>query len=165
MIRRLVLTAGLTVLGAIALAPKAYAQVAAPAANEMVKFEGAVGSVCKFSGTKPGELYQVDPVTLDSDVPEGKSGGITVNCTGENQISVAAPMPVKVPTGFTADALLDAKISDGTNQTYAVDGPTTPLNVTPAVDVPLTVDMVVESTNPLPPGVYQYDVMLTATPN
>ena len=163
MIRRLALTAGFAVLGAVAFAPKAHGQ-AAPAAQEDVMFEGTVGSVCTLSDPTPGTLALVDtdPSILSSETVGGESGTITVNCTGENQVSVTSVTAGEVPEGFTAQSAI-ATLSDGTNTTNS-NAPT-PLNVTNDADVPLDVDLVVESDTALPAGSYEYTVTVTATPS
>lgn len=163
MIRRLALTAGFAVLGAMALAPKAHAQ-AAPA-TEMVPFAGSVGSVCTLSNPEPGILGLTDPANptvLDSEATDGQSGSITVNCSGENQVSVTEVTPGEVPEGFTAQSTI-AKLSDGINSTDN-DASPDPLNVTNGSEVTLEVNLQVTSDTALPPGSYEYNVMVTAAP-
>ena len=75
MIRRLALTAGFAILGAVAFAPSASAQTAP--AEEMVEFTGTVDSNCSFSGTTVGTLAAADEgKMLSSKVPGGSSGEI-----------------------------------------------------------------------------------------
>ncbi len=162
MIRRLALTAGFAILGAVAFAPKAHGQ-AAPAAQEDVMFEGTVGSVCTLSDPTPGTLaLDENPSILSSEAAGGESGTVTVNCTGENQVSVTSVTAGEVPEGFTAQSAI-ATLSDGTNTTNS-NAPT-PLNVTNDADVPLEVDLVVTSDTPLPAGSYEYTVTVSATPS
>ncbi len=162
MIRRLALTAGFALLGAMALAPKAHAQTSD---EMMVPFSGTVGSVCTLSNPTPGTLALVDGdlTTLDSTATDGISGSITVNCNGENQVSVTSVTAGEVPEGFTAQSTI-ATLFDGTNITDN-DTLTTPLNVTTDTDVPLDVDLRVESDTDLPEGLYEYNVTVTATPS
>lgn len=162
MIRRLALTAGLAVISAIALAPKAHAQVAAGPANETVEFSGTVGSTCQFSGTKAGVLGASPNGMATKEV--GTSGETTVNCTGGGEVSVSPPRKSDAPTNFTAaPGSLKAYISDPQGETRNSDSPE-PLQVLPGANVLLKVDMEVGSEGTLPPGVYEYEVTLTATP-
>ena len=161
MIRRLALTAGFAVLGAVAFAPSASAQVADPV-QEDVTFEGTVGSTCTLTPGRPGELMPGENNSLDSfTMAEAQSGQLTVNCTGNNQISVTPPSPVTVPDGFTADTLA-ALVSEAGTEVTSSGTPAAP--VTPGSEVLLDVDMVVGSNNPLPPGSYEYTVTVSATP-
>ena len=159
MIRRLALTAGLAVVSAVVFVPKAHAQTAAPAINETVEFEGTVGSVCTFDGTKGGILDQPTATVLDSETPGGTSGQTKVNCTGGGVISVDVA-PGNVPPGFTPDNVV-AKVTSGPNSADSEAGDS--FDVPPG-DVNLDVDLLVEDSDPLPPGLYQYDVMVTAAP-
>ena len=162
MIRRLALTAGFAILGAMALAPKAHAQTAAPS-EEKVMFNGTVGAVCTFSGTKPGTLAQF-PSGLTTDSQGGGTEGETiVTCTGDNNnITVAAPRKVKAPANFQGSSI--AFVSYGP-QSISSDGSPNSLQV-PAGDATLQVGMQVDSNGgALPPGAYEYEVTLTAVSN
>ncbi len=163
MIRRLALTAGFAVLGAVAFAPKAHAQ-AAPV-TDTVRFEATIGSVCTLTDTQPGTLAQAgDQLVSDPDLGGGGSGKITVNCTGGNEVSVAAPAEVSVPTGFTPIDL-QSQLMQQDSTLVADSAGTTGSVSTDGSDVILDVDMQVISGSGFPPGTYEYDVEVTATPN
>ena len=166
MIRRLTLTAGLAVLSAVALTPKAQAQVAQPE-TEAVPFSGTVGSVCQFKDITPGTLAQRDPRTLESVFdpiapPTGVPGRTTVNCTNGGEISVSTPTAVNVPSGFSPQDLI-AFVFNG-NQVADSNG-SPPIIVTSDADVPLQVGMSVRANGSLPAGAYEYEVTVTASPN
>lgn len=167
MIRRLALTSGLAVLSAITLATKAQAQNAAAPSEETIMFSATVGSVCTFSDTKPGVLGQFN--SRLSTIPQegGTAGETVVNCTSEpNNITVTAPRQVTAPSSFN-QGLSRAFVSYG-GQTINSDGPGGPggssLNV-PAGGATLQVDMEIDGNGNLPPGLYEYEVTVTASPN
>ena len=125
MIRRLVLTSGLVLAGAVAFSPKALAQ------SVDVIFEGNIGESCSFATPVPGVLvYRGGPPTgpgsvngeITSDAPGGVSGTVDVSCNTSGvdlQISDArfvsftptnpdfAPPPSAFLPG--SDAFLDAR--------------------------------------------------------
>ena len=177
MIRRLALTAGFAVLGAVAFAPDASAQT-----TETVPFSGEFGSVCTFGDVQPGILAQEQSdrawVQASSDLPGisevGQSGQTTVNCTGEASLSVSTPVETSVPPTFSGQPTY-AVVYDGTNTTAAGtpinpgwDRPTAALTIPANTDVNLGVSMTAgeENIGPgVPSGTYEYEVTLTATPN
>ena len=162
MIRRLALTAGFAILGAVAFVPEAQAQNAAPS-EETIMFTGTVGAVCTFSDTNPGTLGEF-PGGLTTDPQEGgTSGETTVTCTGDNNdISVAAPRRIKAPANFQGSS--EAFISY--NQDTASSNGSGPSFVkVPAGEATLQVNMEVDSNGPLLPGAYEYEVTLTAVSN
>jgi hypothetical protein len=162
MIRRLALTAGFAILGAVAFAPKAHAQ-AAPE-TEMVPFKGTVGSVCTLSDPREGALVQLNDDTLSSfEVAGGKLGSITVNCTNNNTISVGAPDAVDPPNGFNpVNSFADLT----QNGSFFADTSGLLSSVEPGVETVLDVGMSVENdTGALPAGLYKFNVPVTATPN
>ncbi|MDY6898165.1 MAG: hypothetical protein SWZ49_08805 [Cyanobacteriota bacterium] len=161
MIRRLVLTAGFAVLGAVAFAPGASAQTAPT--NETVQFEGEILSACTFTPSVDGVLVSPDARTLNSTAAGGSAGTTTVDCNA-GTITVAAP----APTGTTptpADVTLTATVTDTTNPANTADSSGTSFSPA-AANLPLDVDMeAVAATNDLPAGIYTYDVVVTASPN
>ncbi|MGB3758617.1 MAG: hypothetical protein WBA07_19920 [Rivularia sp. (in: cyanobacteria)] len=163
MIRRLALTAGFAVLSAVAFAPKAHGQVA-PAVTEPVTFEGTVGSVCTLTDPNPGVLVQAGDALVSRPIDGGESGSITVNCTGSNEVSVAAPTPVQVPPAFATPLSLKAELMENGNPFADSDTGATN-SVAPGIDAVLGVDMEIISGSGFPAGVYEYDVEVTAAPN
>ncbi len=185
MIRRLVLTAGLAVLGAVAFTPKAHAQTAdaqpqTGTASETVPFSGTVGSTCAFTNTQPGILEpdQIPSyVTANNTIFDGQgtTGKTTVNCTNGASITVAQPNPIKVPPGFSP-SVTQAVVSNG-ETVISSPGPKfdggswsqvgTNLPITAGEDVALDVGMIAGEDNgpAIPSGMYEYEVTLTATPD
>ncbi len=162
MIRRLALTAGFAVLSTMALTTRAHAQTAAPS-EETIMFSATVGSVCTFSGTKPGILGQFNSRLSTNPQEGGTEGETVVNCTNEpNNITVAAPRRVKAPSNFN-QGQSRAFVSYG-GQGVSSDGSPPSLSV-PAGGATLQVGMEVDSNGPLPPGLYEYEVTVTASPN
>ncbi len=159
MIRRLALTAGFAVLGAVAFAPSASAQVSD---TEDVPFTGTVGSVCTLSDPTPGTLALVegDPTTLSSTAIDGVSGTVTVNCNSSSTIVTSVNDSPVVPEGFNAETVTVTLSSSDAGFTEAGG-----LLATSDTDVPLNVDLEVGSDAPLPEGSYEYTVTVTATPS
>ena len=160
MIRRLALTVGFAVLGAVAFEPNAQAQTAE---SETIMFSGNVGAVWTFSDTQPGTLALLDDVTLGT-LPEagGISGVTMVSCTNDNnEISVATPRQVQAPANFQGSSTAFVSYNDETADSDNGDS-----FQVPAGESTLEVDMLVENTaGPLPDGVYEYEVTVTATSN
>ncbi|MCJ8281543.1 MAG: hypothetical protein MJK14_17205 [Rivularia sp. ALOHA_DT_140] len=157
MIRRLALTAGLTILGAIAFAPNANAE------DVKVDFSGEVPSDCTFTIPVAGELaLSADKTTLDSTTDPGFAGTTTVNCNG-GTVTVAPPDP----TGDTptAGVTVSATVTNVANPAQTADSSGTNFTLN-ADNVDLSIDMqAVASIDELPAGSYTYEVSVTATPN
>jgi len=161
MIRRLALTAGFAILGAVAFAPKAQAQNAAPS-EETIMFSGTVGAVCTFSDTNPGTLSEFTGGLTTNPQGGGTSGETTVTCTGDNNdISVAAPRRIKAPANFQGSS--EAFVSYNQDTANSNGGPS--FVKVPAGEATLQVNMEVQSNGPVPPGAYEYEVTLTAVSN
>jgi hypothetical protein len=176
--RRLAVVSGLAVLSAVAFAPKAGAQTVD------INFSGTVTGTCAFSGTTNGSLGQYMPtapfVEATNGTPignTGTTGTTTVNCTTGGQVTVAAPVKVAAPTGFT-DTTKHAVVYDvatNVNTSATVGTPiwingisTSPLTIPANTNRTLRVGMLVGvpgSTGGVPAGTYNYKVTLTATPN
>lgn len=164
MIRRLLLTASFAILGAMAFTSKAHGQAAPD--EMMVPFEAIIGSVCQLSNPIQGNLVEAGG-TLTSDPTEtgAARGKIDVECTGANTISVAAPVAVQVPPGFSAASAQAALFEDG-NPIAIADSIGNTGTVTTGSVATLEVEMqVTQGGGGFPPGVYQYNVPVTATPN
>ena len=162
MIRRLALTAGFAVLGAVAFAPSASAQVAD---TETVPFEATIGSTCTLSNPQQGDLVEAGDLLTSNPVEGGARGKIEVECTGNNVVSVAAPVVLQVPTGFTTvpnseQARLFDSGTEIANSDTGTTGSVAPGNATLEVEME-----VIQNGSGFPPGLYQYDVEVTATPN
>ena len=165
MIRRLALTVGLAALGAVAFSPKAHGQVATPA-NEEVTFEGNVGDVCTLTDVEPGILAQDGDLLSANPNDGGAFGKVTVNCSGPNEVSVGAPSPVNVPSGFTPDpgSQEAALLEQNGNVLTTNNAPSG--TIPPGGDIILNVDMrVINGGGNFPSGVYEYNVPVTAAPN
>ncbi|MEO1432297.1 MAG: hypothetical protein AAFV71_25170 [Cyanobacteria bacterium J06633_8] len=189
MIRRYLLTAGLAILGTVAFAPNAQAQTANPpsqngSASETVPFSGTVGSACTFSETQPGILEAPGSSTFVSgnvgvfSGGNGTAGQTTVNCTNGGSLTVAQPNPINVPPGFNP-AVTQAIVATETDKAPYLSSPgprfdggswsqvIPTLDIAPGADLPLQVAMIAgERGGPvIPSGNYEYEVVLTATPN
>ncbi|MEM7715569.1 MAG: hypothetical protein AAF349_18685 [Cyanobacteria bacterium P01_A01_bin.68] len=165
MIRRLALTVGFAILGAVAFSPKAHGQAATPA-NEEVTFEGNVGDVCTLTDVEPGTLGRSGDLLSANPNDGGSFGKVTVNCSGPNEVSVGAPSPVNVPSGFTPNpgSQQAALLEQNGNELATSNGPSGA--VTPGGDIILNVDMrVINGGGIFPSGVYEYNVPVTAAPN
>lgn len=169
MIRRLALTASFAVLGAVAVAPKAQAQAAAPA-TETIQFNGAIGSVCTFKNTTAGVLVDLAGIDLTTAPDEGGTEGeTTVNCTSSsNSITVSEPRQIQAPPDFVervGRSVSEVSYNGQSAQSLSASGPATSLQV-PAGDSTLKVSVFVRTEDDnVPPGIYQYEVDVTATPN
>jgi len=167
MIRRLALTAGFAILGAVACTPKANAQ----SVNQDVPFSATVTSNCAFIGNaQAGTLSLSGPPpedpgslgrSLSSENPGGQSGQVTVNCSGGGGLSVSTPQPQTVPSGFSPDdaiATISSSSFDARSDVQDI------LPVSGGADVDIQVDMEVFHTGNLPAGNYSYNVTVTAAP-
>jgi len=179
MIRRLALTAGFAILGAVAFAPNAQAQTAdadtekAPV-TEMVPFSGKVESSCIFNfegqTTKPGFLgLSTDGKTLSSEANTGGDGATpadtTIYCYGPTSGTISVGDPIATGTTITSAGDLDvvAQVSNGSGTATSEDKAS--FDIEPDQNVNLTVNMTITSTKRLPAGQYSYDVPIMATPN
>lgn len=168
MIRRLVLTASFAILGAMAFTSKAHAQAAAAADEMMVPFEAIIGSVCQLSNPIQGDLVQAGDALTSDPTTGGTRGKIDVECTGGNTISVAAPVAVSVPPGLSIiPGSEQARLFENGNPISIADSdPGNTGTVIPGGAATLEVEMqVTQDGAGFPPGVYQYNVPVTATPN
>ncbi|MBV6627342.1 MAG: hypothetical protein KI793_31115 [Rivularia sp. (in: Bacteria)] len=183
MIRRLALSAGFAILGAVAFAPNAQAQTGT--ASETVPFTGTVGSACTFSNTQPGTLEApgTAPRFIAGNVGifsagNGTAGKTTVNCSNGGSLTVAQPNPISVPAGFNP-AVTQAIIATETDVSPYTSSPgprfdtgsysqvQPSLTIPTGTDVELQVGMIAGERNGpvIPSGFYEYEVTLTAAPN
>ncbi|MBE9124621.1 MULTISPECIES: hypothetical protein [unclassified Coleofasciculus] len=191
MIRRLLLTSGLVLAGAVAFSPKALAQ------SVDVMFEGNIGPECSFAAPVPGTLvYAGGPQTnpgplsgpITSDAPGGVSGKVDVSCntpgvdiqisdarfvsfTPTNPDPGAPPLP---PGAFGSPLEVRARVPGA--QTFyfgSAEGGGTPSPSMALFPIPLApnqplqqtveVDMSVDTPNPKA-GIYTYKATLTIVP-
>jgi hypothetical protein len=168
MIRRLALTAGFAILGAVAFAPKAHAQ-AAPV-TEMVPFSGEIKSSCQFNpgggDAKPGLLKpNVDGRTMSTTL--GTPGETIIVCYGPTSggtISVGTPMKgEKTPAG---DFTMNASVTSGNGGEATSEDVTSSFEIGIDEETNLTVNMEVTTNEKrLPAGEYSFNVPVTVTPN
>jgi len=172
---RLALAGALTILGAVALAPKAQAQD-----TITIPFNGTVNSSCTFSNLQTGTLAQpsanAEYLMAHSGSNVGQPGSVAVNCpSGSAQVGISAPVKVNAPNSFSP-SVVQAVLTDGTNSTTAFTGnrfnTNAPWNANTgditvnSASANMSVCMVVgenASTNGLPFGTYLYQVTVTAT--
>ncbi|MEO1393871.1 MAG: hypothetical protein AAFV90_13260 [Cyanobacteria bacterium J06634_5] len=158
----------IAVAGVSTTASGAFAQ-AAPV-DDTVNFTGTVGSVCTFSNVVDGELGLDGPNSLESDSADGGlTGSIDLECTGPAEVSVSLPED----NGSTTDILTGANNYgaevqvDPTNFTVNTfgGGPSGPINFAVGpVSETLNVFMFVNAGSAIPAGAYDYNVVVTATP-
>lgn len=162
--------------GLAANATGAFAQ-AAPADGN-VNFTGAVGSVCFFSNMANGSLIDsggflesADPFAAVN--PPGSAvGTIDLECTGDVEISVGVPQDNGSSTDLTSTSpsygavvadssrnfVAAADVFNGTPNSSSSGILPGPFNDT------LSVGMFVDAGGAVPEGIYNYNVVVTATP-
>ncbi|MBE9220477.1 hypothetical protein IQ222_17165 [Dolichospermum flos-aquae LEGE 04289] len=177
-LRRLALVSSMAALSAVAFNPTAQAQL-----DEEVTFAGDILFTCSFSSTTAGSLRSRGGwMEAAGNIPgfdKGTAGSTTISCNGPALVSPSAPTKVSAPAGFddsNAQSLI--YIADNANGSrfvsssrgngpwgsYAsnVAGIPIPTN-TPRV---LTVGMATGSgSGSVVAGIYDYKVLVTATPN
>ncbi len=164
MLRRFALVSGLAVLSAVAFAPKASANPD----TQIIEFNGEIAKTCNIELLGNGQLDQ-DNVQA-SRLVTTMSGGAEVTCNGASTLSVSAPQlqptSTAIANGFTAAAGSEVAVASGGsfNQTIS-DTPPSPLDR--GVTHTVIVEMEAQTADglALPPGTYEYQVTLTATPN
>ena len=165
---RAMIAAAVTATGITTAATGAFAQ--AVPADETVNFTGTVGSVCVFSENTPG-ILAVDTVgnQIAADFPGATMGSVNLDCTGGVDVSVGMPQDNGSTTDLLATATdvrsfatvvgmpgAGATNDNGTStSTGAIPGPFSDT---------LEVDMFVDAGAPIPAGAYDYNVVVTATP-
>ena len=100
----------------------------------------------------------------------GTPGSVDLSCTGDAELSVSAPQD----NGSTSDLLATANLYEavaefgtGTNLNGTFmdnQGNGGPAFMPGPVDETISVNMMVDSGNPIPEGAYNYNVVVTATP-
>lgn len=166
---RAIVAAAVTATGIVTTTTGAFAQ--AVPADEAVNFTGTVGSVCMFSNNVSGTLM-VDAIgnQLASDLPGATMGAVDLDCTGGVDISVSTPQD----NGSTTDLLSGATFYNAAAEVASMPG-VMASNDNSGADVPtgaiagpfsdtLNVNMMIDAGTPIPAGAYDYNVMVTATP-
>jgi hypothetical protein len=175
-LRRLALVSSIAALSAVAFNPKAQAE---PATQD-INFAGSVPAVCTFSNTTAGSLVSANGRLKGTgglaNVAGGTYGTTSVVCNGGAALSVAAPVQVTAPAGFTA-VNTQTIVYDWNYGEWLRTVPTSgdvmfnglnsdPLTLGANQPRSYGVGMVVVPTNDIVlPGSYSYNVTLTATPN
>ena len=174
-LRKGLLASVIAASGLVVSATGAFAQ-AAPA-NGDVNFMGTVGSVCTFSNMSNGTLvgggsFLESANPLNTTNPPGSAvGNIDLDCTGNVEISVGLPqdngsttdlLPTANAYGATvADSssgfLAGADVFSGTPSSNSSGTIFGPFNDT------LSVGMYIDA-GFVPEGAYNYNVVVTATP-
>ncbi|MDB9435627.1 hypothetical protein PN450_02130 [Dolichospermum lemmermannii CS-548] len=175
-LRRLALVSSIAALSAVAFNPTAQAE----SATQDINFAGTVPAVCTFSNTTAGSLVSANNRLKGAgglgNVVGGTYGTTSVVCNGGAALSVAAPVQVTAPAGFSAvnTQTIVYDPTYGQNlQTVPASGNaminglnSDPLSLAANESHSYQVGMVVVPTNDtILPGSYSYKVTLTATPN
>jgi hypothetical protein len=175
-LRRLALVSSIAALSAVAFNPKAQAE---PATQD-INFAGTVPAVCTFSNTTAGSLVGTNGRLKGTgglaNVAGGTYGTTSVVCNGGAALSVAAPVQVTAPPGFSevnTQTIVHDPIYGQFLQTVPTQGDAMingynfdPLSLGANESHSYRVGMVVVPNNDtIVSGSYSYKVTLTATPN
>ncbi|MEM7063605.1 MAG: hypothetical protein AAF572_10630 [Cyanobacteria bacterium P01_B01_bin.77] len=167
---RSLVAAAVATAGVVITASGAFAQ-AAPPVDETVNFQGEVGSVCSFDNVVDGRLGYDGISVLDSrdNFNGGQSGSVDLSCTGEFGISVSLPQD----NGSTNDLLslafdygadVEAPAFGLAVQNSLVAPSAGPALFGAPIDQMLDINMYVFDPGVIPSGSYNYNVVVTATP-
>ena len=168
------------VMPAIAVAVTSVAIAAHPSfaqtapTSTSVPFQGLVGSACTFSNIANGALSYDNAQKLSASlIPgtySGTPGSVDLNCSGDVELSASAPQDngstanilpnatvARGAVGYITDPLAYTDLAQGGNSITSgrINGP---------VNETYAVGMIVQSNIPIPEGVYDYNVVVTATP-
>ncbi len=165
--RRSLLTAGLIILGTVAIAPKTMAQTVD------VPFTGAINYTCSFGTPTPGTLVgSSSQSTTSTMMASGGFGGssnyiggvvgkVSVNCNSSARLSVSAPVQTGGPTSTPISGSVAAVRANSTTITTSGNSPLLLSTGFNSLDVDAAID---NKGVPLLPGVYSYKVTLTVVP-
>ncbi len=158
MLRRSLCVSALILAGTLGFASSAKAQTAD------VPFAGIVGTSCILIPT-PGVLVPNagDTALSSSEGTGATSGTVTINCSGNTDVSVAQPVIVTVPTDADS-AVLASTLTVGGNSISGIAADILTL-VFPGLPVVADVDMTATLAGGLPAGAYSYSVTVTAVPD
>ena len=166
-IRRSVAALAITAAGLATSATGAFAQAAPTDAT--VNFQGTVGSVCTFSNVVNGTLVNSSPTILEATPTLGSMGAVDLSCTGATEVSISLPQDnsssTDILTGannYGAQAMLG--VAGPTTSNTLGGGSTAPILDGGPVNETVNVEMFVDASVPIPAGAYNYNVMVTATP-
>lgn len=162
MIRRLLMTCALVVMGAAAMAPKANAQ------SIDVPFTGTVGGACTFSALTPGKLgvnSSTRATSMHSSYSGGAEGKVNISCNRASSVKVSKPMQTAGPR-FTPQSYFAQVLDPNGRTTYVTQSSSNaPLSITTSSNpIPLRVRMSVSKGSTLAPGTYGFKTTLTVTP-
>ncbi|MGD1910458.1 MAG: hypothetical protein ACFB2X_06290 [Rivularia sp. (in: cyanobacteria)] len=157
MIRRLLMTCAIVILGQAGMVSKANAQ------SIDVPFSGTVGGNCTFSDVTPGKLVVnrgTNATTLAAGYTGGVMGKVSVTCNRSSSITVSKPVQTSGPsfTPIMADGYVDSPVG----RTSSTSSPLRISSIGRAI--PLEVDMKVDKGSTLAPGTYGFKTTLTVTP-
>ncbi len=169
-IRQSLLASAMTAIGVVTATTSAFAQ-AAPV-SETVNFTGTVENVCTLDNVVDGTLVGDGRSVLDSDL--GTSGSIDVNCTGAATLSVSLPQDNSSTTNLLTTGgtryrsslsnsqgiVIAEKFDQGVNPPGSWD-----FNSQGPVNETMSVDVNFGGGENIPVGIYNYNVIVTATPN
>ncbi|MEO1393874.1 MAG: hypothetical protein AAFV90_13275 [Cyanobacteria bacterium J06634_5] len=176
--KSLVITA-IAATAPIVVASETFAQAAPTDAT--VNFTGTVGSVCTFSNIVSGTLalenlntLQAGAPTASIGTPSGTAGSVDLDCTGSAELSVSTPQNNGSTTDLSTSpfAALNAFAEVGAvsgpgpfafASNSSLSSPSTGFMPGP-FDTTVTVGMSVSITTDIPEGAYNYNVVVTATP-
>lgn len=135
----------------------------ASADTAVIPFGGSLAGGCFFGTVTAGSLtFTGSPPTTVN----GSSGVTTLTCTAGGNLSVAAPVTTGQHTGTASTSgTISATVTNTTLGTINSGGTSSVAVSQNATPYSLAVSMVHNNAStPLAPGVYSYNVTLTATP-
>lgn len=160
LISRFLLASAIVTAGALAYAPKTFAQAIVP-------FGGTVPGACTF-GTPIAGTLSVNGANTTFNSAGGTAGSVSLSCTQAAQLTVGAPTYQTGP-GFTFAAgdsaestvtVTSGQVDNGTS----TDDDGTPLALVVGANKSLAVNMSAANNGTLSAGVYSFNVLLTVTP-
>ncbi|HLP88020.1 MAG TPA: hypothetical protein VK184_05365 [Nostocaceae cyanobacterium] len=170
-IRQTILFTALSVLGAVSLTPKAFAD------SQVVPFTATVNSVCTLSNVVPGNLgADMATNTLDSTITTspatntpGFSGSITITCnSGSGSYNIGsttnttafAGAPAVVGLAVNAASSFGTSTATGTTNTGAGNV----VNVSGTTPTVINIDLAATYGSALAAGDYSFDVVIQSNP-
>ncbi|MEN8444459.1 MAG: hypothetical protein ABG776_05535 [Cyanobacteria bacterium J06555_13] len=155
----------MTVTGIAVTATGALAQ-AAPV-DATVNFTGTVGSVCTFSNIVDGALEFDGSAILEANPIVGTQGSVDLDCTGPADVSVSLPVDNASTTDLLTGAAFfsaDIEVAGDFASNSSTGGASLPANLVGPVNETINVGMFVDAGAPIQAGAYDYNVVVTATP-
>lgn len=160
LISRFLIASAIVTAGALAYAPKSFAQTVVP-------FNGNVAGACTFGTPNAGTL-SVNAGNTTFNSAGATQGTVTLSCTQAAQLTVGAPTYQSGP-GFTFAAGDSAESTVTVTSGQADNGTSTtddggPLALVVGANKQLAVDMSAASSGALSAGNYVFNVLLSVTP-